>query len=138
MCKPDPVFFIPGPVAAARGLTSLVGFLVKHWRVTGVLAGGVAVVAFVVLHAVIVGLAVTAFVVVMGRVVVLMRQPDWLTERPQAVSLVTVTTRQAAPALPRGLSITMRRRALPAPAKALPAAELTGRVVPAPVRKVVR
>jgi hypothetical protein len=42
-------------------------------------------------------------------------------------------------ALPRGLSVTRGRRALPAPAKALPAAELTGRVVPAPARgKVVR
>jgi hypothetical protein len=42
-------------------------------------------------------------------------------------------------ALPRGLSVTRGRRALPAPAKALPAAEVTGRVVPAPARgKVVR
>ena len=37
-------------------------------------------------------------------------------------------------ALPRNLSIGRGRRALPAPAKALPAAEVTGRVVPAPVR----
>jgi hypothetical protein len=42
-------------------------------------------------------------------------------------------------ALPRNLSLTRGRRALPAPAKALPAAEVVvGKVVPAPVRgKVV-
>jgi hypothetical protein len=34
-------------------------------------------------------------------------------------------------ALPRGLSVTRGRRALPAPARALPAPELTGKVVPA-------
>jgi hypothetical protein len=42
-------------------------------------------------------------------------------------------------ALPRNQSVARGRRALPAPAKALPAPEVVvGRVVPAPVRKVVR
>jgi hypothetical protein len=40
----------------------------------------------------------------------------------------------ARPALPRGLSVTRGWQALPAPAKALPAAVVTGTVVPAPVR----
>jgi hypothetical protein len=40
--------------------------------------------------------------------------------------------------LPQGLSVTRGRRALPEPAKALPAPAVVGRVVPAPVRgKVV-
>lgn len=38
---------------------------------------------------------------------------------------------QARPALPRGLSITRKRQALPAPARALPAAVVVGKVVPA-------
>lgn len=37
----------------------------------------------------------------------------------------------ARPALPRGLSITRKRQALPAPARALPAAVVVGKVVPA-------
>ena len=46
---------------------------------------------------------------------------------------------QARPALPRGLSITRKRRALPAPAKALPAAVITGRVVgQVPARRAAR
>jgi hypothetical protein len=62
-----------------------------------------------------------------------------------AVVVAPASLRAALPAprravaLPRNLSVTRRRRALPAPAKALPAAEVVGRVVPAPARgKVVR
>jgi hypothetical protein len=45
----------------------------------------------------------------------------------------------ARPALPRAMvrSLTRKRQALPAPARALPGV-VTGKVVPAPVRKVVR
>jgi hypothetical protein len=85
--------------------------------------------ALVAVLAVATGVGV-AYMKVMGRHV--------LIQAPASLRAALPAPRRAV-ALPRGLSVTRGRRALPAPAKALPAAVVTGRVVPAPVRgKVVR
>lgn len=89
MCGSADLGIIPSPSAAAR-------FLARHWRELAALAAIVAVVSFVITYAVIVGLAVAGFVVVMGGVLVLVRQPDWLTERRpvEQVPVLTLTARR--------------------------------------------
>lgn len=61
---------------------------------------------------------------------------DMLTAR--GLRTIPAPVQLARPALPRNLAITRRRQALPAAAKALPAPEVTGRVVPAPAAVPVR
>lgn len=107
VCKPDPVFFIPGP-----------GEVLSSIRLRYA-AGGLAVaglVSFVVVHAVIVVLAVVAFAAIMGWVIAAMCQSARRQARARAATLATVTVRQG-----QGVrAVTTGQRAIGAPRVVLP------------------
>jgi len=100
---------IPSPLAVARGVAG-------HPRAVAGLAGGTAVVVFILANAVIVGAAAVVFLGVMGTIVWRMRRPDWVP--PQQAQA-------AVPALPRNLAITAGPRAIEAPRAVLPGQVLT-------------
>ena len=127
---------IPSPLDVVRAIAS-------HPRAVATLVGGTAVVAFTVEYAVLVSVAIVVFAGVLGSFTVWTRKFRAIEVTPLPpgvrVNMPPELTR-GAPVLPRNLAITTGQRALPAPAEALPAAVITGRVVgqvPAQRGKVV-